>query len=80
MARTHADKYEGEDVIRLLELAQSRAIIDDELTKGRIRTIFVQVVYGKSNPKKVADYYGLPEQLIKDIARGKVFRDITRGM
>ena len=80
MRREHADKYEGEDVMRLLQLAQSGAIVDDELTKGRIRTIYVKVVYGRNKPKEIAEYYGLPEQLIKDIASGKIFRNITRDM
>lgn len=76
--RKHAEKYEGEDVMRLLQLASSDEVNDDELTKGRIRTIFVKVVYGHERPSAVAEYYNIPVQLVKDIAAGKVFRNITR--
>ncbi len=76
----HAEKYEGQDIMDLLSLANSNEIIDDELTKGRIRTIFVKVNYGYEDPRKIAEYYSLPIKVIKDIASGKIFRSITCDM
>ena len=70
---------EGRDIIHLLE-KDIEDINDDELTKGRIRSIYAKLKYGSSTAYEIADYYGLPEELIKDIGRGKVFADITADM
>ena len=53
-------------------------IIDDELTKGRIRTIYVQMKYGTKRPREIAEYYNLPVDLINDIRDGRIFGKITR--
>jgi hypothetical protein len=71
--------FEGSDIQKLFKrvMEHGEEIVDDELTKGRIRTIYTQVKYGTKSPQEVADYYGLPVQLIKDIRDEKIFRKIT---
>lgn len=72
--------FEGEDIIRsILNNPDINVddIICDELTKGRIRTIYVQLRYGKKNARDVAEYYDLPVQLVRDIGSGKIFKSIT---
>lgn len=55
-------------------------IIDDELTRGRIRSIYTQITYGIKGPREVAHYYGLPVDLVRDIANRKVFASITADL
>lgn len=80
--RDRARDFEGKDIMYYLEHPDELkrlvdGVIDDELTTGRIRTIYVKVNYGQSSIKDVADYYDLPIRVVKDIASGKLFRDIT---
>jgi hypothetical protein len=69
--RHKANKYEGEDILNLFELASSDQIIDDELTRGRIRAIYVRVKYGKESTQSIANYYDVSEELIRNIVDGK---------
>ena len=70
--------FEGRDIVAMLAQGMDvDDIIDDELTKGRIRTIYVQMKYGTKRPMEIAEYYNLPIELIKDIRDGKIFRKIT---
>lgn len=82
---TKADEFEGRDIMWYLEHPEElrklmEGIIDDELTKGRIRSIYVRVNYGQNSVKEVAKYYDLPVKLIKDIADGRIFEEITKGV
>lgn len=54
-------------------------IIDDELTRGRIRTIYVRMVYGHESPEVVAKYYGLPVRLMEDIRDKQIFKEVLGG-
>ena len=55
-------------------------IEDDELTKGRIRTIYVSLNYGSKTAKELSEYYDIPVQAVKDIGSGKLFGSITRDI
>lgn len=70
------------EIAKRIEVAASCAdfAIDDELTRGRIRSIYAQLQYGDGNVNKISRYYGLPRQLIIDIKRGKIFRNIINGL
>lgn len=71
--------FEGRDIVAMLAQGMDvDDIIDDELTKGRIRTIYVQMKYGTKRPFEIAEHYALPVDLIKDIRDGKIFRSITQ--
>lgn len=77
-----AEEYEGRDIMWYLEHPDEleklmEGIIDDELTVGRIRSIYVQKTYGSKSSKEIAAYYDIPVKLVNDIAEGKVFREIT---
>ncbi len=50
---------------------------NDELTAGRIRTIYARINYGNEDINKIARYYNLPVKIIKDIGNGKLFSEIT---
>lgn len=74
--------FEGKDIMYYLEHPDELerlldGVVDDELTRGRIRTIYVKMKYGQTSARELAEYYDLPVQLIKDIASGKVFGKIT---
>lgn len=56
------------------------SIVCDELTAGRIRTIYVQLKYKQKTSREIADYYDLPIDLIRDIGHGKAARKITRDL
>lgn len=53
--------------------------IDDnnEMTIGRIRTIYARVNYGNEDINKIAKYYNLPIKIIRDICNKKIFANIT---
>ena len=72
-------RYDGEELVNLIELANSDKIISDELTRGRIRTIFVRAKYGMDSISTLAEYYDLPKEFIRDMVKGKIFADITAG-
>lgn len=74
-----ADNFEGGDIMFYLE-REMEGLKDDELTKGRIRTIYVKVRYGHTSIKELAEYYDLPPQVIRDIASGKLFSTITQDL
>ena len=80
-----AKEFEGKDIMYYLEHTEEcelfvKGLKDDELTAGRIRTIYVRMNYGSGSAKELANYYDLPIRVIKDIASGKLFRSITRGI
>lgn len=80
-----AEKFEGRDIMWYLshptELEQFLdGVIDDELTKGRIRTIYVKIKYGSASVRELANYYDLDEALIRDIANGKIFSELTKDL
>lgn len=80
--KRRAEDFEGTDILDLLtRILNGEDDLGDcnELTKGRIRTIYARVKYGKEDPREVARYYSLPPDLIRDIADNRVFRDITSG-
>jgi hypothetical protein len=81
MKRTNSriNKYDGDSMLDLIDLAYSDAIVDDELTRGRIRAIYVRVKYGKESIGSIAEYYGVPETFIRDLSKGKIFADITQA-
>lgn len=75
-----AEEFEGRDILFYLERDMD-SIQDDELTKGRIRTIYVKLKYGHGRvAEELAEYYDLPVEIIKDIGHGKLFREITKDM
>lgn len=74
-----AEAYEGQDIMFYLE-RDINEINDDELTKGRIRTIFVQLKYRQKSPIELAEYYDIPSQVIRDIGSGKLFGNITKDL
>lgn len=80
--RDKAHEFEGNDIMELVTRVMEHGddIIDDELTKGRIRSIYTQLRYGSKRIQEVAEYYNLPIQLIKDIRDGKIFRKITSDL
>lgn len=55
-------------------------IEDDELTKGRVQSIFLQVNLGHKSIREVAEYYNLPPKVVKAIAEGKLFRSVTQDI
>lgn len=74
-----AELFEGRDIVSMLAQGVNvDDVIDDELTKGRIRTICIQMKYGTKRPREIAEYYDLPVDLIKDIRDGRIFGKITR--
>lgn len=77
--RNKAEEFEGKDIMHYLE-HDIEAINDDELTKGRIRTIYTRLKYGLQTASEIADYYDLPIKLIKDIGSGKAFKEITKDI
>lgn len=74
-----AEPFEGMDILYYLE-REIDDIVDDELTKGRIRSIYVKIRYGQSTPSDLAEYYDLPIHVIRDIASGKLFKSVTRDL
>jgi len=78
--RNKAHNFEGNDIMYYLENRLIDGIVDDELTRGRIRTIYVKVRYGQSSTNEIAEYYNLPVPVIKDIASGKLFHEITADL
>ena len=82
MRKERAQQFEGDDITALLQrvMEHGEDIIDDELTKGRIRAIYTQLRYGSKKAYEVAEYYNLPVELIKDIRDGKIFRKITSDL
>lgn len=79
MERRKAESFEGMDIMMYLEKEVGN-IDDDELTKGRIRSIFVKINYGQGSVSEVADYYGLPTSVVRDISLGRIFKSITRDL
>lgn len=77
--KKQAYEFEGGDIMFYLERAME-GLEDDELTKGRIRTIYVKVRYGHTSIRDLAEYYNLPSQVIRDIASGKLFSNITKDL
>ena len=76
--RERTELFEGIDILSMLAQGMNvDDIVDDELTKGRIRTIYIQMKYGTKRAREIAEYYNLPLQLIKDIRDGNIFRKIT---
>ena len=69
--------FEGTDIMAFIN---NDAIVDDELTKGRIRTIYTQLRYGTKKAYEIAEYYDLPLQLVKDIRDRKIFQKITSDL
>lgn len=83
--RNKAHNFEGNDIMYYLENPDELkrlidGIVDDELTRGRIRTIYVKVRYGQSSTNEIAEYYNLSVPVIKDIASGKLFHEITADL
>jgi len=79
-SRPVPEKYEGTDIMDLIQrIAEGDDDLSDcnELTRGRIRTIYVQLRYGNEDPRQIAEYYGIPAELVRDIGRGKIFGEIT---
>lgn len=71
--------FEGQDILDMLAQGMNvDDVIDDELTKGRIRTIYIQMKYNTKRPREIAEYYNLPIDLVKDIRDGKIFSKITQ--
>lgn len=84
MTEKKAKEFEAGDILWYLEHPDELqkfldGVIDDELTKGRIRSIYVRVKYGQASVKEIAEYYDLPEKLVRNIADGITFRGITMG-
>ena len=76
-----AEPFEGQDILNLLERMDNGDDDCSELTKGRIRSIYVKLKYGGERyASNLAEYYDLPIELIKDIGRGKVFKNITKDL
>ena len=80
-----ADDFEGMDIMWYInhpdELEKLMdGIIDDELTTGRIRSIYVQVNYGHNNPGRIADYYNIPVEAVKAIANGSLLGKLTKSI
>lgn len=85
MRSRKAQEFEGNDIMYYLENPDELkrlvdGIVDDELTRGRIRTIYVKARYGQSSINQIAEYYNLPAPVIKDIASGKLFHGITADL
>lgn len=78
--KDRAEKFEGDDIMRALANCNVDDIIDDELTRGRIRTIYTQLKYGTKKVYEIAEYYNLPPQLIRDIRDKKICRKITEDL
>lgn len=74
-----AEAFEGQDIMFYLE-RDIDEINDDELTKGRIRSIYVQLKYRQKGPTEIAEYYEIPLQVVRDIGSGKLFGSITRDL
>lgn len=74
-----AETYEGEDIMFYVTKNYD-AIKDDELTKGRIRSIYVAIKYGTSTPSDLAEYYNIPIRVIRDIMSGKLFAQVTEDL
>lgn len=79
--RDKAEPYEGQDIMVLLDqVMNNKDIVADELTKGRIRSIYVKTKYGSDSLRSIADYYDIPIAVVKDIESGKIFRSITSDL
>lgn len=74
-----AEPFEGQDIMDYIE-KELDDIKDDELTAGRIRSIYVQVNFGDKPPREIAEYYDIPVKVVRDIADGKLFRSITQNI
>lgn len=79
-----AKEFEGRDIQWYIDHPEElrklmKGIIDDELTRGRIRTIYVRLHYGHESAEKIAKYYKLPVRLIEDIGNKKIFKEIIGG-
>ena len=77
--RTKAEPFEGQDIMYYIE-KEIEEIKDDELTKGRIRSIFVQVNFGDKFPAEIAEYYDIPVKVVRGIAEGRLFSSITKDI
>lgn len=77
--RLKAEPFEGQDIMYYIE-KEIDDIQDDELTKGRIRSIFVQVNFGDKFPAEIAEYYDIPVKVVRGIASGKLFSSITKDI
>lgn len=74
-----AEPYEGEDIMSYV-VKNYDDIKDDDLTRGRIRSIYVKIKYGTSTPSDIAEYYNIPIKVVRDIASGKLFRKVTEDL
>ena len=74
-----AEPFEGKDIMYYLE-KEIEDIQDDELTKGRIRSIFVQVNFGNKSVSEIAKYYNIPTDVVRGIAEGRLFKSITNDI
>lgn len=74
-----AEAFEGQDIMFYLERDVDE-INDDELTKGRIRSIYVQLKYRQKDPTSIAEYYDIPLKVVRDIGSGKLFGNITEDL
>jgi len=75
-----AEPFEGMDIISLLERVGDEEMESDELTRGRIRAIYTQLKYGSRSARNIAEYYSIPIELVLDIGRGRIFKNITSDM
>ena len=76
------EAFEGQDILAYWERMRDDEEAEDtnELTKGRIRTIYVKLKYGQNTEQEMADWYNLPVQFVKDIRYGRIFRNITKDI
>lgn len=74
-----AEPWEGEDIMYYIG-KDLGTIKCDELTTGRIRSIYSRIRYGVSTPSDLAGYYGIPIKVIRGIGDGKLFRELTRDL
>lgn len=79
MERDKAESWEGEDILYYIGKDLEK-IKCDELTKGRVRSIYASLKFGDSTPSDLAEYYGISIKVIRSIGEGKLFGELTRDL
>lgn len=73
-----AERYEGQEILDMLEnWDPNDPDCGDELTRGRVRTIYVRTKMGGKPVREIAEYYNLPINVIQGIRDGNIFPEIT---
>ena len=61
-------------------IMESVAVVCNELSPDRVRSIYTQIKDGTKRVLEIAQHYNLPIQLVSDIKDRKIFTDLTSDL